>query len=43
METITISKKEYNELKEKEKIADNAVVQLKLSIEDIKKGRISKF
>ena len=41
--TITIPKEEYTRLKKKEKIADNAIAQLKLSIEDIKRGRVSKF
>jgi len=42
-ETITIPKKEYNMLKKKAKIADHALVQLKLSLEDLRHGRVSKF
>jgi hypothetical protein len=42
-ETITISKAEYERLKKKAEIADDAVVQLKLSLEDLRHGRVSKF
>ena len=41
--TITIPKDEYTRLMKKAKIADDAIIQLKLSFEDIKQGRISKF
>lgn len=43
MEKITISKEEYKRLKKKEKIADDAIVQLKLSVKDIKEGKIFNF
>ncbi|MEK6881774.1 MAG: hypothetical protein AABY22_19305 [Nanoarchaeota archaeon] len=42
-ETITIPKIEYIVLKKKAKIADNALVQLRLSLEDLRKGKVSKF
>jgi len=42
-ETITISKEEYEKLKKKAEIADDAVVQLKLSLEALKQGRVKKF
>lgn len=42
-QTITISMEEYNALKKKAKIADDALIQLKLSLEDIRHGRVSKF
>ena len=42
-ETITISKEEYNKLKKKAEISDDAVVQLKLGLEDLRHGRVSKF
>ena len=43
METITIAKEEYEKLKKKTDIADDALVQLKLSFEDIRHKRVSKF
>ncbi len=42
-QTITISMEEYNSLRKKAKIADDALIQLKLSLEDIRHGRVSKF
>lgn len=42
-ETITITKEEFEKLKKKSEIADDAIVQLKLSLEDMKSGRVSKF
>ncbi|MEK6873164.1 MAG: hypothetical protein AABW90_04195 [Nanoarchaeota archaeon] len=42
-ETITITKEEFEKLKKKSEIADDAIVQLKLSLEDMKCGRVSKF
>ena len=42
-ETITIPREEYNKLKKKAEIADDAIVQLKLSLEDLRHGRVSKF
>lgn len=40
--TITISKAEYEKLKLKESIADDAVVQLAMSLEDLKSGRVKR-
>ena len=40
---IKIEKGKYERLVIKAKIADDAIVQLHLSLEDLKKGRISKF
>ncbi len=40
---ITIEKERYERLVRKAKIADDAIVQLHLSLEDLKKGRVSKF
>ena len=42
MKTVTLTQKEYKILKLKEKIADDAVVRLKLSIDDLKHGRIKR-
>jgi len=42
-ETITITREEYEKLKKKAEIADDALVQLKLSLEDLKHGRVSRF
>ena len=42
-ETIVIPKAEYEKLKEKARIADDALVQLKLSLEDLRHGRVSEF
>jgi len=42
-ETITVPKEEYEKLKKKAEIADDALVQLKMSLEDMRHGRISKF
>ena len=42
-ETITITREKYEKLKKKAEIADDALVQLKLSLEDLKHGRVSKF
>ena len=42
-ETITITKEEYEKLKKKAEIADDALIQLKLSLEDLRHGRVSKF
>ena len=41
--TITITADEYNSLKKKAKIADDAIIQLKLSLEDLRCGRVSSF
>jgi len=42
-EMVQISKKEYDALREKSKIADDAIVQLRLSLEDLRQGRVSRF
>lgn len=43
METVTIAREEYEKLKKKADIADDALVQLKLSLEDLRHKRVSKF
>jgi len=43
METITIMKEEYNLLKRKAYLADDVLLQLKASLEDIETGRIKPF
>ena len=40
---ITIKREKYERLVRKAKIADDALIQLHLSLEDLKKGRVSKF
>lgn len=42
-EMVSITKEEYTSLQKKAKIADDAIIQLKLSLEDMRHGRISKF
>jgi len=42
-ELITLKREDYERLKKKAEIADDAVVQLKLSSKDIIEGKISKF
>lgn len=42
-ETITIPLDEYTALKRKAEIADDAITQLNLSLEDLKNGKISEF
>ena len=42
METITISKKEYQRLKKLEKVDQELLNQLVSSLEDIKAGRIKR-
>ena len=42
-QNITISKIMYLQLKKKAEIADDAIVQLKLSMEDLKRGKVSRF
>ena len=42
-ELITIPKQEYENLKMKAKIADDAITQLNLSLGDLRHGRVSKF
>jgi len=39
-ETITIPKAEYASLKKKAELADDVLVQLKASFEDLKAGRV---
>jgi len=43
METVTISKEEYEHLKKLEEIDWKLVGSFKRSLEDLKKGRIKKF
>ena len=38
-----IPREEYEKLKLKDEIADDALIQLKMSLEDLKHGRVSKF
>lgn len=40
METITILKQEYNELKKKAEIDESLLIKLVKGLEDIKEGRI---
>ena len=40
--TILISEEEYNQLKKKEEIADDLVLQLEASLKDLEEGRIEK-
>ena len=42
-ETVILPLEEYERLKKKAEIADDAIVQLKLSLADIKHGRVSKI
>ena len=42
-ELITIPKEKYEILIKKAEIADDALIQLKLSLDDLKHKRISKF
>jgi len=39
-ETITIPKEEYASLKKKAELADDVLIQLKASFEDLKAGRV---
>ncbi|MFH1774919.1 MAG: hypothetical protein ABH874_08190 [Methanobacteriota archaeon] len=43
METVTIPKEEYEELKKKAEIDWELVEKIKRSLEDIKQGRISEW
>lgn len=43
METVTISKEEYKRLKKKAGFADDLLLQLEGSLQDIKAGRIKKW
>lgn len=42
-ESITISTDEYTRLKKKARIADDALVQLACSFEDLRNGRVHAF
>ncbi|HLC84187.1 MAG TPA: hypothetical protein VJH22_00150 [Candidatus Nanoarchaeia archaeon] len=42
-DTVTIAREDYDLLIKKAKIADDALVQLKLSLADLRHGRVSKF
>ena len=42
-DTVTIPMEEYVSLKRKAEIADDALVQFKLSFKDLRHGKISKF
>ncbi len=42
-DTIIITREEYYKLKLKAEIADDAMIQLKLSLEDLRHRRVSKF
>ena len=42
-QTITVLKEEYEKLKQKAAIADDAIIQLKLSLEDLRQGKVRKF
>ena len=42
-EMITLSRDEYERLKKKAEIADDALIQLKLGLEDLRHGRITHF
>lgn len=42
-ETMSISREEYALLKKKAAIADDAIVQLKLSLDDLRHGRVTPF
>ncbi len=39
-ETVTISKEKYEKLKKKAELADDALLQIKASFEDLKHGRV---
>lgn len=43
MKTVTIMKDEYDLLKRKASLADDVLLQLKASLEDIQAGRIKLF
>lgn len=40
---VSIPKSEYELLRKKAEIADDAVIQLNLSLSDLRQGRVSKF
>jgi hypothetical protein len=41
-ETMTISAEEYTQLKKKEKVADDLLLQLESSLNDLKTGKVKK-
>ena len=41
-DTVNISKKEYTQLKKKEAIANDLILQLEASLKDLKAGKIKK-
>ena len=43
METITIPKEEYDDLKKKAEVSDNLLLKLIKGLEDIKAGRIKEW
>ena len=43
METVTLEKGKYRELKEKAELADNLLVKLIRGLEDVKAGRIKNW
>ncbi|MFB6246798.1 MAG: hypothetical protein ABEI74_04375 [Candidatus Pacearchaeota archaeon] len=43
METVEVPKEEYEQMKRKSKIADDAIVQLQLSLEDLKNKKVERF
>ena len=43
VQTITLTEEEYNLLVQKAQIADDALIQLKLSLKDLMQGKVSKF
>jgi hypothetical protein len=40
---VSIPRVEYDLLRKKAQLADDAMVQLKLSLEDLRHGKVSKF
>ena len=43
METVTISREKYEKLRIKAELADDALLQLKMGLEDLRHGRVKKF
>jgi hypothetical protein len=43
MEAVTMPKEDYDQLVRKAEITDDALVQFKLSLEDMRNKRVSKF
>ena len=42
-EMVTIPRQEYKKLKIKAEIADDALIQLDMSLEDLRHGKVSEF